>query len=228
MPVPVQPPAAQSAHTIIRSILDLAHTALETVPAAGLPLRLGRLRGTGPGVSCGALIEQLQAAHPLKLQYPFEGSDRVGGAVWDCGKILRDPSLTAGIAKLRWRPQATDLPLHTHEHADRFIFVLEGRGFFHWSSQSADDFDGPASAPGVETIAARSRDVFVFRRGLVHTFSTQDHDMTLLSVQLPMIDFDDPDQYRLPKQRWTADAPASAPSPRIACLLQVPEVSLYL
>lgn len=225
MPAPVQ---ASSAAAIIHSILRLAHTALGSVPMTGTPLSLGRLRGTGPGVSCGALIERLEAVHPLELEYPFEGSDRVGGAVWDCGSILDDPGMDAGIAKLHWKPGATDLPMHTHEHADRFILVLEGRGFFHWSSQSVDDFDGPASSIGVETIAARSRDVFVFRRGLMHTFSTEAHGMTLLSVQLPLIALDDPDQYRLPSYRWTADAQASAPSPRIACLLHTPQTTLHL
>lgn len=228
MPNSAVPTDAPPASTIIRSILRLAHSALAAVPSEGIPLRLGRVRGTGPGVSCGTLIERLESAHPLELRYPFEGSERVGGAVWDCREILGDPSVKDGIAKLHWRPHATDLPLHTHDHADRFIFVLEGRGFFHWLPQSADDFDGPASTPGVETIAARSRDVFVFRRGLLHTFSTQEHGMTLLSVQLPLIAFDDPDQYRLPKHRWTADAPVSAPSPRIACLLQAPETILHL
>ncbi len=206
------------------TILRLAHTALETVPTAGIPLRLGRIRGTGPGVSCGALIDQLESAFPLDLVSPFEGSDRVGGAVWNGAKLLDDPSITDGIAKLHWKPHATDLPMHTHEHADRFIMVLEGRGFFHWSPQSRASFDGSA----VETIAARSRDVFVFRRGLVHTFSTHEHGMTLVSVQLPMIAFDDPEQYHLPNYRWTADALASAPSARIACLLHQPEITLHL
>lgn len=227
--LPVQKPVTHhSAHTTLRSLLTLAQAALDATPHDGVPLRLGRIRGTGPGVSCGALIEQLESAYPLNLAYPFEGSERVGGAVWDCQEILDDPSINDGIAKLHWSPQAQDLPLHTHDHADRFILVLEGRGFFHWSRQSADAFDGPASARTVETIAARSRDVFVLRRGLLHTFSTQDHGMTLLSVQLPLIAFDDPDQYRLPHHRWTADALASAPSPRIACLLQAPETTLRL
>lgn len=219
-----KPVTHHSANTILRSLLTLAHTSMDATPHDGVRLRLGRIRGTGPGVSCGALIEELESVYPLNLEYPFEGSDRVGGAIWDCREILDDPSITDGIAKLHWRPQATDLPLHTHDHADRFIIVLEGRGFFHWSSQSAAAFDGSA----IETIAARSRDVFVFRRGLLHTFSTQQHGMTLLSVQLPLIAFDDPDQYGLPNYRWTADAQASAPSPRIACLLQAPETTLHL
>jgi len=78
--------------------------------------------------------------------------------------------------------------------------VIDGRGFFYWSDQSVDGFDGS----DVHTIAARDRDVFVFRRGLVHTFSTAEHSMMLLSIQLPFISFDAPEQYTLPKAAWTA------------------------
>jgi len=47
-------------------------------------------------------------------------------------------------------------------------------------------------------------------------------------MQLLLIAFDDPDQYRLPVTRWTAAALAAAPSPRIACLLQPPEPAAFL
>src|SRR6056297_1429230 len=150
--LPVQKPVTHdSADTILRSLLTLAHAALDATPHDGVPLRLGRIRGTGPGVSCGALIDELESSYPLNLAYPCEGSERVGGAVWDCRKILGDPSIKGGIAKLHWSPQARDLPMHIHSVSDRFIFVLGGRGFFHWSHQAVGAFDGSA----VETIAAR-------------------------------------------------------------------------
>ena len=208
---------------VVRRLLQLAANAMESLDATTSKLSLGRIRGTGPGVTFGSLIEVLETAYPLKLQYPFEESDRVGGAVWDCQDILNDPAANTAIAKLQWREHA-DIPLHTHEHADRFIIVLDGRGFFHWSDQSVEEFDGSA----VKTIAARSRDVFVFKRGLMHTFSTAEHPMTLLSVQSPSITFDDPRQFRLPKHHWSAAAPAATPVPRIACMLHPPEHTLHL
>lgn len=197
------------------------------------PLILGRIRGTGPGVSFGAMIQELETTHPITLQYPFEGSHLVGGAVWD--NPLNTSSFPTAppsepqspqehtnhppaIAKLRWLEHADDLPMHTHAFSDRFIIVLDGRGFFHWSDQDAETFDGSS----VQTIAARSRDVFVFRRGLVHTFSTQEHAMTLLSVQWPYYAFTDPRQYQLPGFWWTAGEQMHTLPPRVICDLHTP------
>lgn len=212
-----------TASEVCRRIISVAEQSIHQLESNGSKLSLGRIRGTGPGVTFGSLIEVLETAYPLKLQYPFEGSDRVGGAVWDCQDILNDPTANTAIAKLQWLEHA-DIPMHTHEHADRFIIVLDGRGFFHWSDQSVEEFDGTA----VKTIAARSRDVFVFTRGLMHTFSTAEHPMTLLSVQSPSIAFDDAKQFRLPKHHWSAAASAASSIPRIACMLHRPEHTLHL
>ena len=214
--------------TPMTRLLTAARSAISLLSPTA-PLTLGRIRGTGPGVSFGKLIEELETAHPITLKYPFEGSDRVGGAVWDCPTILGNPEdhpkeanavppLPWAIAKLRWLDHATDLPMHIHEHAERFIIVLEGRGFFHWSDQDAESFDGSQ----VHTIAARSRDVFVFRRGLVHTFSTSDHAMTLISVQCPYIPFNDPKQYRIPDHHWTQGEHAKGVPACVVCDLHQP------
>ena len=160
---------------------------------------LGRIRGTGRGVSFSRLVSQLEAEHPIELRYPFEGSTQVGGAVWR-GDELIHPDYTDALAKLHWKPGAVDLPMHTHEHSDRLIIVLEGRGYFHVTDEPIGAFTGTA----VRTVPARERDVFAFTRGVVHTFSTTGHGMTLLSCQLPFLPFDDPRQYRLPQLRWTA------------------------
>ncbi|UYV12411.1 MAG: cupin domain-containing protein [Phycisphaera sp.] len=182
---------------VLRAILEMASTALEQLRAStDRPTAvLGRIRGTGRGVSFGRLVDRLEAEHPLDLVSPFEGSDRVAGAVW----ALSEP-YAAALAKLRWDARAIDLPMHVHEHSDRFIIVLEGRGYYHVAGQPLDGFDGSA----VRTVPARERDVFVFTRGVVHTFSTDESPMVLLSCQLPHLPFDDPRQYTLPRVRWTA------------------------
>lgn len=129
---------------------------------------------------------------------------RVNGAVGVTHEILagsaKEAAAASSLAKLRWEAGADDLPMHVHEHSDRCIIVHEGRGFFHVSDETADRFSGAS----VRTIPARERDVFLFSRGVVHTFSTLDQPMTLLSCQLPFLPFDHPDQYRLPAVRWTA------------------------
>lgn len=180
------------------------------------PALTGRVRGAGPGVSFREQISVLERDHPIELVFPFEGSEHVGGAAWRTNDLQTPPPLpghtrrlssflpppptAAGIAKLHWRAGADDLPMHTHPTSDRVIVVLEGRGFFHASSQRIDRFDGS----DVKTIAARSGDVFAFRRGTVHTFSTTGHGMTLISCHLPFLELDDPAQYALPSFRWTA------------------------
>jgi mannose-6-phosphate isomerase-like protein (cupin superfamily) len=173
---------------------------------------LGRLRGTGRGVSFTKLVAELERAHPLTLDYQFEGSDRVGGAVWIPRKLLGTKSTTS-VAKLCWDSRAMDLPMHVHDHSDRFIIVLKGRGYFHVTSEAADEFTGTQ----VRSIPARERDVFLFSRGTVHTFSTDAEPMVLLSCQLPFMSFDDPRQYRLPRVRWTAKERPEAYPAGIAC-----------
>lgn len=164
------------------------------------PLALvSRLRGTGRGVSLSTLLDQLDRDHPLQLVAPFEGSDLVSGAVWMPEQVTGKPSAMS-IAKLKWSAGALDLPMHVHEHSDRFIIVRKGRGYFHVSDESVDDFTGTR----VRSIPARERDVFMFSRGVVHTFSTDRDAMELVSCQSPFLPFDHPDQYRLPKVRWVA------------------------
>tara|TARA_R110000744_G_scaffold380514_1_gene501612 strand:- start:13263 stop:13931 length:669 start_codon:yes stop_codon:yes gene_type:complete len=192
-----KPNALKRLHTLAeRSLADLTQQKQQ--------LALGRIRGTGPGVHFGSLIDELDIAHPVTLKFPFENSDRVGGGIWG---EENPPKGMPAIAKLQWLEHADDLPIHVHEHSDRFIVVIGGRGFFHWSDQSVDDFDGSS----VHTIAARDRDVFVFRRGLLHTFSTAEHSMTLLSIQSPFIPFDASEQYALPKAAWAAQHNHIAP-----------------
>lgn len=192
----------------IGGLRRLQGTERQGVPAA----LLGRLRGTGRGISFGGLIAELEREHPLTLAYPFEGSDRVGGAYWSADRILGRQT-GAALAKLRWDSRATDLPMHVHDNSDRFIIVLDGRGMFHVTDESADGFTGMR----VRSVPARPRDVFLFSRGTVHTFSTEASPMTLLSCQLPFLDFDDPAQYRLPAIRWIARDRSDDYGVRVAC-----------
>lgn len=180
---------------------------------------MSRIRGTGRGVHFGDFIRQMESEHPIRLISPFEGSNLVAGAAWVARSILgkaapdKATSQDAAIAKLRWDAGADDLPLHVHDHSARFIIVLDGRGYFHVSDQSPEKFDGT----GVRTIPARERDVFAFTPGLLHTFSTAQFSMTLLSVQMPYLAFDDPDQFRLPHKRWVPRENPEATPPRVVC-----------
>lgn len=204
---------------VLAGLLAMAEEAVEALNAqlneggaASPGAVVGRLRGTGRGVSFSQLIAELEREHPLELKAPFEGSDRVSGAVWVASELIPGGP-RASLAKLRWADRALDLPMHVHEHSDRFIIVHEGRGFFHVSDEPVDQFTGRS----VRSIPARERDVFLFARGMVHTFSTDAEPMTLLSCQLPFISFDDPRQYRLPAVRWTAGEQEESYTPTVGC-----------
>ncbi|HZW07086.1 MAG TPA: hypothetical protein VFF65_08170 [Phycisphaerales bacterium] len=189
---------------VLAGVLNLAQATLTEMQRIGQVAgqtrlaAVSRLRGTGRGVHFSDMVTALEQAHPVQLVSPFEDSHLVAGAAWE-GPSLIGPGCTAALAKLRWSAGADDLPMHVHDHSDRFIIVDKGRGYFHVSDQPFDQFDGR-----VRTIPARERDVFVFTRGVVHTFSTADQPMTLLSCQLPFLPFDDPHQFRIPRMRWVA------------------------
>jgi mannose-6-phosphate isomerase-like protein (cupin superfamily) len=199
---------------ILGAILVMASKAVAGLQSqcSGPSAVVGRLRGTGREIHFRDLVAKLEADHPITLRAPFEDSQLVAGAAWDAS-LLRGGWSQGGLAKLRWSAGADDLPMHIHEHSDRFIIVDSGRGYFHVSNQDADSFDGS----DVRTIPARERDVFLFTRGVVHTFSTAESPMTLLSCQLPYMAFDDPRQYRLPSFRWIAREQPELTPPRVAC-----------
>lgn len=216
--VVLQSSPGDNGSAVLTAIFGMAHAALDAAVAAmktrNCPrfAALGRLRGTGRGIHFSNLVDQLEMAYPRSLESPFEGSELVAGAVWD-GNSLVSKGCKAALAKLRWLAGADDLPMHVHDHSDRFIIVNQGRGFFHVSDQPIEEFDGS----DVRSIPARERDVFLFTRGVVHTFSTLDQPMTLLSCQLPYMPFHDPDQYRLPKKRWIARENPEPRRPGVGC-----------
>lgn len=173
---------------------------------------IGRIRGTGPGVSFGALVDRIESSFPLALRSPFEGSNSVGGAVLTLDAALGEPRADA-LLKLRFAAGSVDLPMHAHEHSDRFIFVISGRGFFHISDRPVSKFDGA----NIRSVPVRDRDALMFLRGTVHTFSAPTEPLVLLSYHQPYIALDDARQYTLPACRA---CPMTAPDEfqsRVSC-----------
>lgn len=156
---------------------------------------LGRLRGTAPGASFGAVVDAIRRAFPRELQAPFEGSDHVAGAALqphEAGLSGRDD----GLLFLRFAAATTDLPMHAHEESDRLIYVLEGRGTFHVAPGDWRHFDPQR----IRSTPIRARDILLFAGGTVHTFSTDSEPLLLLSYHAPFIPLQDPRQYTLPSQ----------------------------
>lgn len=149
-----------------------------------------RVRGTGPGVALGEVIDQfLQLT--TAWQCPFEGSENVSGAELPAASILHEER-DDGFLLLKFRPRTLDLPLHVHDDSERFIYVIGGRGFFHVSDKLLEAADDSS----LRHVPARDRDVIMFRRGTAHTFSTAEHELHLLSYHRPFIPIVSPNQYR--------------------------------
>jgi mannose-6-phosphate isomerase-like protein (cupin superfamily) len=194
----IAPEAASDVRLAFGALADAAAyflRALDTAVAnAELPPRVAlntRIRGTGPGVAFGALIDRLVELRPA-WQCPFEGSDLVSGAALPASAVL-GPQRDDGFLLLRFEPETKDLPLHVHNDSDRFIFVIGGRGFFHVTGDSLDEVH---QSP-IRHVPARDRDVLMFRRGTVHTFSTGSHPLHLLSYHRPFIPILSPNQYQV-------------------------------
>lgn len=169
-------------------------------------LRLGRIKEPSMH-ELRRFARLIEERYPVKVESPFEGSDGIAGGAW-LGGDLFDNHRDDALAKLCFSKGAVDLPLHSHEHSDRFILVLEGNGRYHHGLGSVHGFTGG----DVEAVEVQAGDLIVFSRGLVHTFSSPSNAMTLLSWHSPYFAFDDPRQYVLPKERVCPDSSKSQTS----------------
>lgn len=144
------------------------------------------------------LVRIAERDYPLVLKAPFEQTESIAGAVWSAREFLgRDDE--DGLVKLRFDADTLDLPMHVHEHSDRFLVVLEGAGWFHVSSEALGEFTGR----GIRSIPVVAGDAIAFTRGLMHTFSASHVPLMLLSYHAPLVELDDARQYTLPTLIWT-------------------------
>lgn len=203
----------------LRALANMARDALlhmhRQIAEQALPQRtalLGRIRGTGPGASFGLLTKAVDVSHPTALESPFEGSHSVAGAVLELSQLLAEQRDDAFL-KLRFAANSKDLPLHVHEDSDRLIYVLAGRGYFYACPESLPEFTGD----NIRCVPIRSRDVLLFPRGTIHTFSTAASALLLLSYHAPHIPLADPRQYTLPARVVCPALRASARNAQVAC-----------
>ncbi|MCB1745467.1 MAG: cupin domain-containing protein [Gammaproteobacteria bacterium] len=204
---------------LLERLLDTAARYVEQLRARvetrQLPARValfGRVRGTGPGVSFTHLYERLRQAFPNPLVAPFEECDNVAGAVLE-SRVLIAPERDDAMLILRFEAGACDLPMHAHEDSERFIYVVSGRGLFHVSSEAVGDFTGET----IRHVPVRASDVLMFSRGTVHTFSTGDEPLLLLSCHAPYVPLESAEQYTIPAVRVCPGRSTDPEQSRIAC-----------
>lgn len=183
-------------------IFDLGREVLRRVTveiAAGCLESRTFLKGGIDDVGLSSMvIDDLLASYPIRLESPFENTASIAGGLWS-GRVLFGNTFDDALAKLDFSAGTLDLPMHVHEHSDRFIVVAAGRGRFWWSEEGLESFTGMR----VESVEVGRGDVLVFTRGLMHTFSAPRGNLLLLSFHSPEITFDDPRQFTLPSTIWT-------------------------
>lgn len=172
-----------------------------------VPVAFGRI-ATGRPTESHALESLLEAEYRFPLASPFEGCDSIAGGLCSGKRILGVESDDA-LAKLKFLPQTIELPIHTHEHSDRFIIIGNGEGTFYYSTGDLESFDGTHVLP----VRVSRGDVVVFLQNVLHTFGAGSSGLTLFSYHAPEIAFDDPRQYSLPKVLWSPDRPKAAEMP---------------
>ena len=154
---------------------------------------VGQLPGWIKGATLRTFMHRVELEHPIRPKAPFEGTERIAGAAWLASHELGEDA-DDGIAKLCFAPNTANLPLHTHEQSERFIFCLQGRGTFHFCCTPLHAFDGT----DVRSVPIRPGEFVLFSRNILHTFSSWRPGMILISYQAPSLPFDHIDQYTLP------------------------------
>jgi len=197
-PLALSSSATQSPSAAFEALAETARSYLREMDAcvrtARLPARtalLTRLRETGPGVAFSEVLAALQS-DGLNWVCPFEACSNVSGAVLkgaDLVAVQRDDAFLL----LRFASYTKNLPLHVHDDSDRFIVAIGGSGFFHVSPDPLE----MGSSRKLRHVPVRENDALMFRRGTMHTFSTESEPLTLLSYHHPYVPLEDERQYRV-------------------------------
>ncbi len=174
---------------LLESLQQLARGGLARLTREGKTEGLfehARLRGSGCEL-VRHLARRLLESSPIVVERGFEGNNGIEGGVWRLGEGSDD-----AVVYLRFSAGTCDLPLHVHEHSDRYIIVDQGVGLFHYAPMD----DQPRE---LRSVIVQEGDVMAFTRGLLHTFTAPIEDLTLLSFHAPFFEFDDARQFAIPE-----------------------------
>ena len=135
-----------------------------------------------------SVIRAIIDHYPLEVEAPFEGVETIAGGVWPGARFCEEAAADA-LLRLQFRAGTVDLPLHSHDHSDRVIFVAEGSGCF--------ELRPGVRHQDVRSISIETGDVLVFARGATHTFRVPDSELVLLSFHSPFIPLSDDRQFTI-------------------------------
>ncbi len=197
---------------VLRVLMDLGQQVIDETDRLvrrgrfRAPFAIGHLHPHDDTPPLAQAMELSERSRPIELRSPFEECETIAGGLWTAREVF-DDLREDGLAKLCFAPGTNDLPAHVHEHSDRCLYVLEGEGLFHASPCDWRSFDGS----GMKSVPVRAGDVVVFNRGVLHTFSSPKRELVLVSYHSPVLAFDDPRQFTVPRVSWTAVAFSDLP-----------------
>lgn len=131
----------------------------------------------------------LKEDYPLLLESPFEEVSTIAGGIWKASQLCDGED---ALLKLCFQSGTMDLPLHSHDHSDRVVFVVEGSGTFELLRKQGDST--------VTTTEITAGDLLMFARGTVHSFRTPQDGLQLISYHSPFLDLHDTRQYTVYSQ----------------------------
>lgn len=207
-------------NVLLASLFEIARRSVHWLTSAAssleMPLVFGKLKSDDAPTEL--LLPLLDSQCSVPLVSPFEGCDSIAGGLL-LGRELAGANGDDALAKLRFDPQTVELPIHVHEHSDRFIVVVEGEGRYYYAPGDLKSFD----ASGVVSVPVRRGDVILFLRNVLHTFGASLKGLTLLSYHAPVIAFDDRRQYTLPALLWYPDDTEleCPPAPPLGCSVSI-------
>jgi len=195
---------ASAGSDILPAFFALARRSVEWLAASArkfrgtqVPCLFGKLQCSDDIGAIADLAKRIESRHPLRLESPFEGCHTIAGGLWS-GRGVLGLNTDDALAHLHFDAGTVELPIHVHEHSDRFIVVESGHGIYHYAPGAPDTFDGSS----VRSMPVGPGDVILFLRNVLHTFAAAAEPLRLLSYHAPQIDFDDSRQYTLPKFLW--------------------------
>lgn len=147
----------------------------------------------------GEVLTEINSKYPLNLSGPFEKNEKIIGDAWR-SSLVPEREISDGLTMLEFSSGTIDLPMHSHPASDRFIIVLEGEGTFHASFELPHSFSGDK----VFNIPVTCGSILSFTRNFMHTFSSKEQSLKLLSYHSHFFEFDDLMQYFLPKVHWVS------------------------
>jgi len=141
------------------------------------------------------LLGIVREEFPLELKSPFESCDDIEGNYWKESEYLNRESEDA-ILHIKWHQGAIDLPSHVHRNSDRVIMLFQGEGSFYYNFDKFEDHQNLH----MQKLKLQQGDILCFPKDFVHSFSSEDSDMELLSYHSPFVELDDPKQYDVTKE----------------------------